>query len=92
MHITVRRRLLFALLIGFTVITLGGLLNACQPSDARPSSALVIATARPKAAPTRAAASSPDAPDQAATRFLRAFYTADYRQRDRWLGVPLNVG
>jgi hypothetical protein len=23
---------------------------------------------------------------------LRTFYTADYRQRDHWLGVPLNVG
>jgi len=24
--------------------------------------------------------------------FLRAFYTADYRQRDHWLAVPLIVG
>jgi hypothetical protein len=87
MPITIRRRLLFALFVGFTVITLGGLLNACQPSEARPSSSLIIATALPRAAPTVAVVSSPDAPDQAAVRFLRAFYTADYRQRDRWLAA-----
>jgi hypothetical protein len=49
MHPTIRRRPLF---VGFMLITLGGLLNTCQPSEARPSSALVIATAIPKAAPT----------------------------------------
>ena len=92
MHRTIRRRPLFALFVSFTVITLGVLLNACQPSEARPSSALVIATARPRATSTVTVAPSPEAPDQAAVRILRAFYTADYRQRDHWLGVPLNVG
>ena len=92
MHRTIRRRPLFALFVGFTVITLGVLLNACQPSEARTSSALVIATARPKSAPTITIAPSPATPDQAAVRILRAFYTADYRQRDHWLAVPLNVG
>ena len=92
MHITIRRRLLFAVFVSFTVITLGVLLNACQPPEARTSSALVIATARPRATSTVTVALSPDTPDQAAVRFLRAFYAADYRQRDHWLGVPLNVG
>jgi hypothetical protein len=66
MHPTIRRRPLFALFVRFTVITLSVLLNACQPSEARPSSALVIATARPKAAPTVTVVPSPEAPDQAA--------------------------
>jgi len=92
MHITIRRRLLFALFVGFTVITLGGLLNACQPSEARTSSVLVIATTIPKAAPIVAVVPSLDVSDLTATRFLRAFYTADYRQRDHWLAVPLIVG
>ena len=89
MHRTIRRRPLF---VGFTLIILSVLLNARQPSEARPSSSLVIATARPRAAATVTAVSSTDSPDQAAVRFLRAFYTADYRKRDHWLGVPLNVG
>jgi hypothetical protein len=88
MHLTIRRRPLFALLVGFPVITLGNLLNACQPSEAGTSSALVIATARPRAASTVPVALSPDTPDQAAVRILRIFYTADYRQRDHWLAVP----
>ena len=92
MHRTIRRRPLFALFVGFTVITLGGLLNACQSSEARPSSGLIIATALPKAVPTVAVVSSLDAPDQAAVRFLRAFYTADYRQRDRWLAIVPPIG
>jgi hypothetical protein len=57
---------LFALFVGFSLITLSALLNACQPSEA----------------------CSPEAPDQAAVRILRTFYTADYRQRDHWLAVP----
>jgi hypothetical protein len=73
MHRTIRRRPLF---VGFTLFILSVRLNARQPSEARPSSSLVIATARPKAA----------------VRFLPAFYTADYRKRKYWLGVPLNVG
>jgi hypothetical protein len=89
MHRTIRRRPLF---VSLTLITLSVLLNACQPSEARTSSALVIATARLRAASTVTIASSLATPDQAAVRFLRAFYTADYRQRDHWLGVPLNVG
>jgi hypothetical protein len=92
MHRTIRRRLLFALFVSFTVITLSVLLNACQPSEARPSSALVIATARHKAAPTVTVALSPATPDQAAVRILRIFYAADYRHQDHWLAVPLNVG
>jgi hypothetical protein len=87
MHRTIRRRPLFALFVSFTVITLGVLLNACQSSEARPSSALVIATARPRTTSTVTVAPSPDTPDQAATRFLRAFYTADYRHQDRWLAA-----
>jgi hypothetical protein len=70
MHLTIRRKPLFTLFVSFTVITLGGLLNACQSSEARTSSALVIATAKPKAAPTVAVTPLPATPDQAATRFL----------------------
>jgi hypothetical protein len=92
MHLTIRRRPLLALLVGFTVITLGGLLNACQPSEARTNSSLSIATAIRKAAPIVAVVPSLDVPVLAAARFLRAFYSADYRQRDHWLAVPLNVG
>ena len=92
MQIAISRKQLFALFVGFTVIILGGLLSACQPSEKRPSSALVIATARPRATSTVTVAPSTAIPDQAAVRFLRAFYTADYCQREHWLGVPLNVG
>jgi len=91
MHRTIRRRPLFALCVGFALITFSVLLNACQPLEARTSSSLVIATARPWAASTVTVAPSPATPDQAAVRFLRAFYIADYRQCDHWLGVPLNV-
>jgi hypothetical protein len=76
MHLTIRRRALFALLVGLALITLSRLLSACQPSEARTSSALVIATARPRATSTVTVAFSPDTPDQAAVRILRAFYTA----------------
>jgi hypothetical protein len=65
MHITIRLRLLFALLVGFTVITLGALLNACQPSEVRTSSSLIIATAIPRAAPTVAVVPSPATPPTA---------------------------
>jgi len=92
MLLTIRRRPLFALFVGFMLITLGGLLNTCQPSEARPSTSRIIAAALPKAAPMVTAVSPTDSPDQAAVRFLRAFYTADYCQREHWLGVPLNVG
>ena len=88
MQIAISRKQLFALFVGFTVIILGGLLSACQPSEKRPSSALVIATARPRVVSTVAVCPSPATPDQAAVRILRTFYTADYRQRDRWLAVP----
>jgi hypothetical protein len=89
---TIRRRPLFALFVGFAPITLGGLLNACRTprgapefrADHRHSPTQVHAHGR-----RRALAGSPD---RAAVRFLRAFYTADYRKRDHWLGVPLNVG
>jgi hypothetical protein len=87
MHVTLNRKQFLPLLGGFVLITLGGLLNACQPSEARTSSSLIITTAIPGTVPTVAVLPSLDAPDQAAVRFLRAFYTADYRQRDRWLAA-----
>jgi hypothetical protein len=51
MHPTIRRRPLFALFVGFALITLSVLLNACQPSEGHMSSSLIIATVRPRAAP-----------------------------------------
>jgi hypothetical protein len=87
MHLTICRRPLFALFVSFTLITLGVLLSACQPSEARTTSSLTIATALPKITLTVAAAASSDSPDQAAVRILRAFYTADYRQRAQWLAT-----
>jgi hypothetical protein len=79
---------LFALFVGFTLIVLGGLLNACQPSEGRTTTSLIIATASPKSTPTPVtAAPAPDAPEQAATHILRTFYTADYRSRDQWLAA-----
>ena len=79
---------MFALLVGFSLIILGGLLNACLPSEARGNTSLTIATAPPKSTPSTAAATpSPDSPEQAAVRILRTFYTADYRHRDQWLAA-----
>jgi hypothetical protein len=92
MHLPIHRRPLSALFVGFALITFSVLLNACQPLEVRTSSSLVIATARPRAASTATVAPSPATPDQAAVRFLHAFYIADYRQHDHWLAVPLNVG
>jgi hypothetical protein len=88
MQITISRKQLFALFVGFSLITLGGLLNACLPSEARSNNTLTIAAAPPKATPTSTAATStPDTPDQAAVHILRTFYTADYRQREQWLAA-----
>jgi hypothetical protein len=88
MHVTLNRTQLFFLLVGFTLLILGGLLNACLPSEGRTAASSTIATAPPKSTPTPAtAAPSPDSPDQAAVHILRTFYTADYRQRDRWLAA-----
>jgi hypothetical protein len=88
MQITISRKQLFALFVGFTLIILGGLLNACLPSAGRTATSLTIATAPPKSTSTSAAeVSSPDAPEQAAARILRTFYTADYRHQDQWLAA-----
>ena len=88
MQITLSRKQLFALFVGFTLIVLGGLLNACLPSEGRSTTPLTIATAPPKSTPATAAVTlSPDSPEQAAVHILRTFYTADYRQREQWLAA-----
>jgi hypothetical protein len=87
MQITISRKQLFALFVGFTLIVLGGLLNACLPSEARSNGSLTIATAPPKATSTPAYVASADSPDQASVHILRTFYTADYHHRDQWLAA-----
>jgi hypothetical protein len=79
-HVT-RGQLLMALVIG------GLLLAACAPSAAtvaKPNGG------GPKPTHTAAFTAASD-PAQAAEQFLRAFYTADYRDRDQWLArlMPL---
>ena len=88
MQITLSRKQMFGLLVGFSLIILGGLLNACLPSEARATASLTIATAPPKSTSAPAAVTlSPDSPEQAAVHILRAFYTADYRHQDQWLAA-----
>jgi hypothetical protein len=87
MHVTLSRTQLFFLLVGFTLLILGGLLNACLPSEGRSTTPLTIATAVPKSTPTSQTVASSNSPDQAAVHILRTFYTADYRQPAQWLAA-----
>jgi hypothetical protein len=84
MHITLSRKWLYLPLIGVVLIAIGGMLTArLAPTSTRP----LAATPTTEATPILAVVSSTDspAPAQASIRFLRTFYTADYRQRDQWL-------
>ena len=85
MHITLSRHWLFVPL-AILLLAVGGMLTARLVPAPTPPLAGPPAT-DPALSPT--ITPQPDAPAaaQAATHFLRAFYTLDYRQRDQWLAA-----
>jgi len=89
MHITLNRYWLFVPLT-ILLLAVGGMVTARLIPPQVPPHAGPPAT-DPALLPT--VTPLPDAPvaAQAAARFLRAFYTLDYRQRDQWLAALKSV-